>query len=314
MIEASSLKTLESEIDKFSEDSDFQQICTDLITLIKEFPKIFDVSSRENTETFIKQQLFLARQELYEEYDCEQISPKKADNLTDFQEPVINPYVKSLLQFKTIENLYTSEIRVSPKLKTGHVDMRNVMSKPFCVENLFYLKSEPVESTTVEEFNQNTGNNLESAKYRYYPDDYEDTLRRIYLALVVLDEIHIMPGKFQPESEEGRKLLTHELTHVAQNKTKEFVDHRTREELEEEAEFNERTAESIQDPLVTRTIRGEEVTLPASRWHEVSTEVLDVLVPEWVDYERFKRSPEGYELLKRKYAHWKEHHEDEYRW
>ena len=88
----------------------------------------------------------------------------------------------------------------------------------------------------------------------------------------------------------------------------------TREELEEEAEFNERTAESIQDPLVTRIISGKEVTLPASRWHEVSTEVLDVLVPEWVDYERFKRSPEGYELLKKKYKHWKEHHEDEYRW
>ena len=182
------------------------------------------------------------------------------------------------------------------------------------LRHLYRDRDIPVETVTLEQFNQNTGNNLESAKYRYYPDDYEDTLRRIYLALVVLDEIHIMPGKFQPESEEGRKLLTHELTHVAQNKTKEFVDHRTRKELEEEAEFNERTAESIQDPLVTRTIRGEEVTLPASRWHEVSTEVLDVLVPEWVDYERFKRSPEGYELLKRKYAHWKEHHEEEYRW
>ena len=182
------------------------------------------------------------------------------------------------------------------------------------LRHLYRDRNIPVETVTLDQFNQNTGNNLESAKYRYYPDDYEDTLRRIYLALVVLDEIHIMPGKFQPESEDGRKLLTHELTHVAQNKTKEFVDHRTREELEEEAEFNERTAESIQDPLVTRTIRGEEVTLPASRWHEVSTEVLDVLVPEWVDYERFKRSPEGYELLKKKYKHWKEHHEDEYRW
>lgn len=209
---------------------------------------------------------------------------KKVESLTTYQTLKLHPEVQRLLQFDTIQNLYYPEAFA------------------------------PVEATTVEEFNQNTGNNLESAKYRYYPDDYEDTLRRIYLALVVLDEIHIMPGKFQPESEEGRKLLTHELTHVAQNKNKEFVDHRTREELEEEAEFNERTAESVQDPLVTRTIRGEEVTLPASRWHEVSTEVLDVLVPEWVDYERFKRSPEGYELLKRKYAHWKEHHEEEYRW
>jgi len=61
MIEASSLKTLESEIDKFSEDFDFHKICTDLITLIKDFPKIFDVSSRENLETVINQQLFSAK-------------------------------------------------------------------------------------------------------------------------------------------------------------------------------------------------------------------------------------------------------------
>ena len=242
------------------------------------------MSNFESIKKSVKYLIRIGKKVDFFSTESEEIQLKRDSNLTTHQTPKLHPEVQRLLKFDTIQNLYYPEAFA------------------------------PVEATTVEEFNQNTNNNLESAKYRYYPDDYEDTLRRIYLALVVLDEIHIMPGKFQPESEEGRKLLTHELTHVAQNKTKEFVDHRTREELEEEAEFNERTAESIQDPLVTRTIRGEEVTLPASRWHEVSTEVLDVLVPEWVDYERFKRSPEDYELLKRKYAHWKEHHEDEYRW
>ncbi len=182
------------------------------------------------------------------------------------------------------------------------------------LRHLYRDRDIPVETVMLEEFNQNTNNNLDYAYIHRNTEAYDDMIRRILLAFVVLDDIHIMPGHYKPESEEGRKLLTHELTHVAQNKNKEFVDHRTREELEEEAEFNERTAESIQDPLVTRIISGKEVTLPASRWHEVSTEVLDVLVPEWVDYERFKRSPEGYELLKKKYKHWKEHHEDEYRW
>ena len=87
---------------------------------------------------------------------------------------------------------------------------------------------------------------------------------------VLFDDIGVRKGKYKPESEEGRKLLAHELTHVAQNQNKEFVDHRTREELEEEAEANERTAESIQDPLVTRVIDGKEYTLPVSRWHNVS--------------------------------------------
>lgn len=40
---------------------------------------------------------------------------KRNDNLTSYQEDEIHPYVNSLLQFKTIENLYTPEIKISPK-------------------------------------------------------------------------------------------------------------------------------------------------------------------------------------------------------
>ena len=207
---------------------------------------------------------------------------------------------------------YTESQQIAKKKENHLTDYE--IENSVVLRHLYRDRDIPVETVMLEQFNQNTNNNLDYAYIHRNTEAYDDMIRRILLAFVVLDDIHIMPGHYKPESEEGRKLLTHELTHVAQNKNKEFVDHRTREELEEEAEFNERTAESIQDPLVTRTIRGEEVTLPASRWHEVSTEVLDVLVPEWVDYERFKRSPEGYELLKRKYAHWKEHHEEEYRW
>ncbi|MBR1615234.1 MAG: DUF4157 domain-containing protein [Treponema sp.] len=242
------------------------------------------MSNFESIKKSVKYLIRIGKKVDFFSTESEEIQLKRDSNLTTHQTPNLHPEVQRLLKFDTIQNLYYPEAFA------------------------------PVEATTVEEFNQNTNNNLDYAYIHRNTEAYDDMIRRILLAFVLLDDIHIMPGHYKPESEEGRKLLTHELTHVAQNKNKEFVDHRTRKELEEEAEFNERTAESIQDPLVTRTIRGEEVTLPASRWHEVSTEVLDVLVPEWVDYERFKRSPEGYELLKRKYAHWKEHHEDEYRW
>lgn len=50
--------------------------------------------------------------------------------------PEIHPDVEALLKFDTIENLYTPEITVSSKIPHGCVDMRNVMSKPFCIENL----------------------------------------------------------------------------------------------------------------------------------------------------------------------------------
>ena len=134
--------------------------------------------------------------------------PKRNSDVASYKKEVtVDAAVNDLLQFDTIYNLYYSE-----------------------------ESSTPVDAATLNEFNQNTGNNIEHAYLYVNPDDYEDMLRRIFLAVVVLDKIHVMPGHYKPESEEGRKLLAHELTHVAQNQNKEFVDHRTREELEEEAE------------------------------------------------------------------------------
>ncbi|MBO7317025.1 MAG: DUF4157 domain-containing protein [Paludibacteraceae bacterium] len=43
-------------------------------------------------------------------------------------------------------------------------------------------------------------------------------------------------GAYRPETEEGRKILAHELTHVAQNKKREEYRGASREELEGEAE------------------------------------------------------------------------------
>ena len=247
-----------------------------------------------------------------DEYYSERIFLKKANNLTDFQEPVINPYVKSLLQFKTIENLYKPEIRLSPKVESSYVDMREVMSKPFCIENLYYAKHETVDEATLDEFNQNTGNDVKKADLYITDNSWED-LRMHVLAFAFAVKIIMMRGQHKPETEEGRKLLAHELTHVAQNQNKEFVDHRTREELEEEAEANERTAESIQDPLITRNLDGEDIVLPASRWHNVSQYVFRHL-PEWLHYQKFILPPKEYELLKKKYEYWMKYKSYKYRW
>ncbi len=75
----------------------------------------------------------------------------------------IHPRVKPLLKVDTIYNLYTPEIKISPKLKPGCADMRKVMSRPFRIENLYYAKHEPVDEATLDEFNQNTGNNVKKA-------------------------------------------------------------------------------------------------------------------------------------------------------
>ena len=79
-------------------------------------------------------------------------------------------------------------------------------------------------------------------------------------------DIFFRNGAYRPETEEGRKILAHELTHVAQNKECKPDDNRTREELEREAEAAEKTAEDSGDPLITRRIGGREYELRKSVW------------------------------------------------
>ena len=232
--------------------------------------------------------------------------------MTEYQATRIHPYVEPLLKVDTIYNLYTPEIKISTKLKPGHEDMRNVMSKPFCIENLYYAKHEPVDEATLDEFNQNTGNNVKKADV-YLNRKALKEVNSFVLAFAVAEKIIMMRGQHKPESEEGRKLLAHELTHVAQNQNKEFVDHRTREELEEEAEANERTAESIKDPLITRKIGGEDIVLPASRWHNVSQYVFRHL-PEWLHYQKFILPPKEHELLTKKYEYFMKYKSRKYWW
>ena len=176
------------------------------------------------------------------------------------------------------------------------------------------LPSVTIDIGTLDEFNQNTGNNVDNAYITPLDSDYaHNMMTATILAYVLLDDVKVRRDKYKPETEEGRKLLAHELTHVAQNQDKEFVDHRTREELEEEAEANERTAESIQDPLVTRKVEGKDVVLPASMWHEVSQKLFREL-RRWIHYEKFIRPPKEYELLVKKYEYFMKYMSHRYRW
>jgi hypothetical protein len=70
------------------------------------------------------------------------------------------------------------------------------------------------------------------------------------LAVTVADDIYFRDGAFRPESEEGRQLLTHELTHVMQYQKKEVaLQEENRKELEEEAEYEERKERREDNPF-----------------------------------------------------------------
>ena len=86
---------------------------------------------------------------------------------------------------------------------------------------MFRDRVHTVDTVTINSFNAKTGNDLNEVKMVYGPSSDEYTRSRHALAIAVAGTIYFRNGSYKPETEEGQKLLAHELTHVAQFKNKE---------------------------------------------------------------------------------------------
>ncbi|MCM1223847.1 MAG: DUF4157 domain-containing protein [Lachnospiraceae bacterium] len=139
----------------------------------------------------------------------------------------------------------------------------------------------PVDGQTLEEFNLNTGGGIEQAII--HTGSYADELARSLhsLALVIGTDIYFRSSAYKPETEEGRKTITHELIHVAQHKNRPLVDNRTMDEIEAEAE----TAEVCCPAMRGITIRGKKYRLTERQYRmlmqRLKEEVEDEL--EWLE-------------------------------
>jgi len=86
--------------------------------------------------------------------------------------------------------------------------------------------------------------------------EYQTNTRQNHaLALVVANTIYFRNGAYKPETEEGRKLLAHELTHVAQYAEKRMLRQTDRKELE--AQAKEVQQEYNPDPEIVIKIKGK---------------------------------------------------------
>lgn len=99
------------------------------------------------------------------------------------------------------------------------------------------------------------------------------------------------------KTEEGRKILAHELTHVAQNKKREEYRGASREELEREAEAAEKQVEDSGDPLITRRIGGREYKLRKSVWKVIDERTKEKLEEKIESLERVMSEEEYLKLL-----------------
>lgn len=129
------------------------------------------------------------------------------------------------------------------------------------------------------------------------------------LALTVGKDIYFRNGAYRPETEEGRVLLAHELTHVAQNKESSFTDNATKEEKEAEAELNEESAKYNPDPIITKNVDGKVYSLKKSEWQKIKKMALEKLEKNIENAEQNYDEEKYLDLLLR-YEEWLEREAD----
>lgn len=109
----------------------------------------------------------------------------------------------------------------------------------------------PVDNQTLDEFYNETEMNLDYAII--HTGSYADELTRSLhtLAFTVGEDIYFRNKAYKPETEEGRKILAHELTHIHQQKKDILKGETTKESLEKEAENTEKLFEHQTENIKT---------------------------------------------------------------
>ena len=127
---------------------------------------------------------------------------------------------------------------------------------------LFRDRKDPVDRVIINDFNRKSGADLGEVKIVYGPAADEYTRSLHVQALVLVTDIFFRNGAYRPETEEGRQILAHELTHVTQQKRDILRGETTREELEREAEAAEKLFEWQGER--TKTIKIENIVYKLS--------------------------------------------------
>ena len=165
---------------------------------------------------------------------------------------------------------------------------------------LFRDRKHPLDTVIINDFNQKTGSNLDGVKILYGSGADEYTRSRHALALAAADKIYFRNGAYKPETEEGRSLLAHELTHIAQHKNKEEYKNASKTELEQEAEINELNEKYNPDPLIAKKIGGTEYKFRKSEWKRIVNDAVRGL-EQYIEWEEGRMPNSEYLELLLKY-------------
>ena len=169
-------------------------------------------------------------------------------------------------------------------------------------QKIIYRNSEndrkyKLDTIILDEFSREHQKNIDEATIHIgmAADEYTRSLNAF--ALTVGSDIYFRNGAYKPETEEGRKLIAHELTHVSQNKNKEDYRNLEKEELEAEAETAEKQEKYESDPYVIYNTDRKQYTIRKSKIKEIQ-KLKENYLEEWIENMKNSLTEEKYlELL-----------------
>jgi hypothetical protein len=163
----------------------------------------------------------------------------------------------------------------------------------------------PLETVALHSFRTGHQSDIEKANIHIGP--YADELAHSMNALAVVmgSEIYFRNNAYQPESEEGRKVIAHELTHITQFNEKRMIKNDTKDALEREAELAEAVEVYDPDPYEPYVAGNKVYRLRRSQIETVTKLAADG-IEEWVAEQKYLKDEQDYSELLYAYNEWLE--------
>lgn len=161
----------------------------------------------------------------------------------------------------------------------------------------------PMDTVEIQRFSREYDYDVKKATIHIGPYADELARRMNALAITMANEIYFRDHAYQPENEEGRKLIAHELAHVAQYEEKRISKTTDKKELEAEAEHIEQQEEYNSDRLISISINGKRFRFPYSKMDYYAKMIADK-IKAWIKEQKYCMSEEKYLHLLCNYQEW----------
>ena len=171
------------------------------------------------------------------------------------------------------------------------------------VRNPYTDRVFPLNTVDIQQFRLKHEADIEKATIHTGP--YANELARSFnaLALTIGTDIYFRDKAYNPESEEGHKVIAHELTHIAQYEEGKLSENNSREKLEEEARLAENKEILVNDTIVTLNLNGKRYKFPKSKMKYYAQKTARK-IKEWLYEEKFLLTEKEYLRLLVSFEEW----------